>query len=106
MCDERSEFTAEGLDRPSKTQRKREALALQELGEILVDLKPAQLDKMPLPEGLREAVLAARQMNQRSARKRQLQYIGRLMREIDPEPIRTALELSCAQLSPPRRPKS
>ncbi len=81
----------ESYDRPSKSQRKREALALQALGETLVGLKPPQLGKLPLPDELREAVLAARQMPQRGARKRQLQYIGRLMREIDPEPIRAAL---------------
>jgi ribosome-associated protein len=89
--DTREQPFPEHTDKPSKSQRKREALALQDLGETLVTLKPAQLDKIPLPEELREAVLAARQMNQRGARKRQLQYIGRLMREIDPEPIRAAL---------------
>ena len=92
--DTREQPLPEPIDKPSKSQRKREALALQELGETLVDLKPAQLGKMPLPEELREAVLAARQMTQRGARKRQLQYIGRLMREIDPEPIRVALGLA------------
>ena len=97
--DTREQQLPEYTDKPSKSQRKREALALQDLGETLVTLKPAQLDKMPLPEKLREAVLAARQMNQRGARKRQLQYIGRLMREIDPEPIRAALGLA----NPPGR---
>ena len=92
--DTREQQLPEQIDKPSKSQRKREALALQDLGETLVTLKPAQLDKMPLPDKLREAVLAARQMNQRGARKRQLQYIGRLMREIDPEPIRAALGLA------------
>jgi len=100
MRDEKPEFIAESPDRPSKSQRKREALALQELGETLVTLKPAQLDKIPLPEELREAVLAARQINQHGARKRQLQYIGRLMREIDPEPIRTALGLAKPERGP------
>jgi ribosome-associated protein len=99
MRDEKPEFIAESLDRPSKSQRKREALALQDLGATLVTLKPAQLDKIPLPEELREAVLAARQMTQRGARKRQLQYIGRLMREIDPEPIHVAMGLP----NPPER---
>ena len=92
--DTREQRLPEYTDKPSKSQRKRDALALQELGETLVTLKPTQLDKMPLPEELREAVLAARQMNQRGARKRQLQYIGRLMRQIDPEPIRAALGLA------------
>ncbi|MFO1429523.1 MAG: ribosome biogenesis factor YjgA [Candidatus Competibacteraceae bacterium] len=81
----------EYTDKPSKTQRKREALALQKLGETLVTLKPTQLAQIPMPDELREAVLAAQSMPQRGAHKRQLQYIGRLMREIDPEPIRAAL---------------
>jgi len=92
--DTREQQLPEQIDKPSKSQRKREALALQDLGATLITLKPAQLDKMPLPEELREAVLAARQMTQRGARKRQLQYIGRLMREIEPEPIRVALGLA------------
>ena len=106
MRNDPTEPVAADLEKPSKSQRKREATALQSLGETLVALKPAQLARIPLPDELREAVLAARQMQQRGARKRQLQYIGKLMRRIDPEPIRTALELSSAQLSLPRRPKS
>ena len=98
--DTREQPFPEHIDKPSKSQRKREALALQELGETLVTLKPAQLDKIPLPEELREAVLAARQINQHGARKRQLQYIGRLMREIDPEPIRAALGLANLERGP------
>ena len=101
--DTREQPFPEPIDKPSKSQCKRKALALQDLGETLVDLKPAQLDKMPLPEELREAVLAARQMNQRGARKRQLQYIGRLMREIDPEPIRAALGLARPEQAPSKR---
>ena len=101
--DTREQQLPEYTDKPSKSQRKREALALQDLGEILVTLKPAQLAKIPLPEELREAVLAARQMNQRGARKRQLQYIGRLMREIDPEPIRAALGLAKPERVPSQR---
>ncbi len=101
--DTREQQLPEYTDKPSKSQRKREALALQDLGETLVTLKPAQLDKIPLPEKLREAVLAARQMNQRGARKRQLQYIGRLMREIDPEPIRVALGLAKPEHVPSQR---
>ena len=101
--DTREQPFPEHIDKPTKSQRKREALALQELGETLVDLKPAQLNKMPLPEELREAVLAARQMTQHGARKRQLQYIGRLMREIDPEPIRAALGLAKPEHVPSQR---
>ena len=79
---------------PSKSQRKREATALQDLGEQLVKLTPAQLKWIPLPEELSAAIRAAQTMNQRGAHKRQLQFIGKLMRRLDDpetEAIRTAL---------------
>lgn len=77
---------------PSKSQRKREATALQDLGERLVELTPAQLNRIPLSEELLAAVQAAQTIRQRGGRKRQLQYIGKLMRRLDdPEPIRAAL---------------
>ncbi len=77
---------------PSKSQRKREATALQDLGEQLVALTRAQLSRIPLPEELRAAVQAAQAITQRGGHKRQLQYIGKLMRRLDdPEPIRAAL---------------
>src|SRR5579862_4037015 len=77
--------------RPSRSARKREALALQELGVRLTLLKPAQLQQLPLPEQLLAAVLEARQLRSRAALARQRQYIGRLMRELDPELIARAL---------------
>ncbi|MBE2294306.1 MAG: DUF615 domain-containing protein [Phycisphaerales bacterium] len=77
---------------PSKSQRKREATALQDLGEQLVKLTPTQLRRIPLPEELLAAVQMAQSISQRGGRKRQLQFIGKLMRQIDdPEPIRSAL---------------
>ena len=79
-------------DRPSKSQRKRDAHALQELAESLVELPASELARVPMPEALREAVLDARRMTARGALARQRQYLGRLMRDIDPEPIRDALE--------------
>jgi ribosome-associated protein len=83
--------TAEPFHKPSKTQRKRQATAVQQLGEHLVGLTPHQLTKLPLTSKLRDAVLAAQTISQRGARKRQLQYIGKLMRHVDPEPIQAAL---------------
>ena len=75
----------------SKTRRKAAMHALQDLGEALVDLEPRQLASLltdvALPERLRDAVLQARGINARGGRKRQLQYIGRLMRDVDPAPI-------------------
>jgi ribosome-associated protein len=80
-------------DAPSKTQRKREMHALQALGARLAALNTAQLASIELPEGLREAIVEAQRIRSREARRRQLQYIGRLMREIDPAPIRAQLEV-------------
>ncbi|MGA8053811.1 MAG: ribosome biogenesis factor YjgA [Burkholderiales bacterium] len=79
-------------DRPSKTQRKREMHELQALGERIVAVGETRLDAMELPERLREAVVAAHRISSHEGRRRQLQYIGRLMREVDPEPIRARLD--------------
>lgn len=78
--------------RPSKTRRKRDVEALQKLGEALIELKPDQLAEIDMPETLREAVIDARDMHSRGARHRQRQYIGKLMRKVDAEPIQTALD--------------
>ena len=78
-------------DEKSKTQLKREMTALQDLGEELVNLSAHELERLPLPEKLQDAVTAARSITQRGARKRQLQYIGRIMRDVDAEPIRARL---------------
>ena len=80
-------------ERPSKTQRKREMHELQSLGERLVELNPEQLAAIALPEDLRNAIDAVRRITRREARRRQLQYIGRLMRSVDPEPIREKLKV-------------
>ncbi len=76
---------------PSKSSRKREMHALQELGEELVALSADQLTRLALPEALDTAVRAAQGFRM-EARRRQLQYIGKLMRKIDPEPIRAMLD--------------
>ncbi len=82
----------EPTERKSKSQKKREMTALQELGERLVELKPEQIKRIGMPDELREAVLFARTMKKDEALRRQLQLIGSLMREIDPEPIQEAIE--------------
>jgi len=79
-------------ERKSKSQRKREMLALQSLGEELVQLREEQIRRIAISEDLREAVLFARHLKKREALRRQLQYIGTLMRDADPEPIRKALD--------------
>jgi ribosome-associated protein len=76
----------------SKTKRKQEMLELQALGAALVELSEAQLASVPLEEKLTHAVHEAKRISSREGRRRQLQYIGRLMREVDPEPIRARLE--------------
>ena len=73
--------------RPSKTQRKKEMHALQALGERLVELPPDALDALALPERLVDAVTEAKRINGFEARRRQIQYIGRLMRDVDAAPI-------------------
>lgn len=76
----------------SKSQRKREAHALQALGESLVKLNKSALNQIPLPDDLRHAIEEAQRLHQHGALKRQLQYVGKLMRQCDVEPIRDAYE--------------
>jgi len=79
-------------DYKSRTQRKNEDRALQRLGEQLVALPLGQLETMELPDELLTAIEFARKIKSRGARRRQIQYIGTLMRHIDPQPIQTALD--------------
>ena len=75
----------------SKTRRKHAMLALQDLGETLTELSPARLSALALPERLVEAITTARKLTRHEARRRQMQFVGRLMRDIDPEPIEAQL---------------
>lgn len=79
-------------DRPSKSQRKRDMHALQDLGERLLAMQPAKLAALPLPPSLADAIALARTITSREGLRRQRQYIGRLMREVDPGPIVAALD--------------
>ena len=76
--------TADAPLTPSKSQRKRDAQALQALGVQLVALSTAQLVRLDLPEALHEAVVAAQRMRAHGARTRQMQSIGKLMRQLEP----------------------
>lgn len=78
--------------KPSKSARKREYLALQKLGEELITITRSNLDDLPLDDALREAVCDAREIKAHGALRRQKQYIGKLMRNVDPEPIRAGLQ--------------
>lgn len=75
----------------SKSEIKRDAEDLKQLGEKLVNLTKASLTKVPLDDSLKDAIELAQRL-QKEARRRQLQYIGKLLRSIDAEPIREALE--------------
>ena len=78
-------------DKPSKTQRKQEMTELQALGARLVELNTEQIATMAMPDFLHDAVLEARRIKGHESRRRQLQYIGKLMREVDPAPLREKL---------------
>ena len=76
----------------SKTQRKKEMHELQALGVALVELPESQLAAMQIADELREAVLEAKRTKSHEGKRRQLQYVGRLMREVDPAPLRAQLD--------------
>jgi ribosome-associated protein len=78
--------------KPSKSARKRDHIALQSLGEKLIPLDLAELERLPLDEPLLEAVVHAKQIRSRSALRRQRQLIGKLMRAADADAIEASLE--------------
>ena len=77
---------ADGYSGPSKSQLKREMTALQDLGAELVALSKERLAKIDMPERLRDALLDAQRFTKHEARRRQMQYIGRIMRDTDVAP--------------------
>ena len=77
----------------SKTQRKKEMHELQALGTELVELAESQINELQIPDRLRDAVLAAKRIKSHEARRRQMQYIGRVMRDVDAAPIRAQLDV-------------
>ena len=79
-------------ERPSKSQRKRDAHALQTLGAQLVTLRDDVLVRLPIGEELIDAVRAAREIRSHEGRRRQIQLIGKLMRDADGDAIRAALD--------------
>ncbi len=88
--------TTDGEGPLSKTRRKAAMHALQDLGEAMVGLEPRHfamlLSEVSLPERLRDALVEARGIRAHGGRKRQLQYVGKLMREVDPAPVAAWLE--------------
>ena len=81
----------EPFAKPSKTKRKEQMHELQALGAALVELAESRLQAMRLEDALLKAVLEAKRIRSHEARRRQMQYIGRLMRDVDAEPIRARL---------------
>lgn len=79
-------------EKKSKSAKKREHLALQILGEQLIGLSEMQLRNMSLDDQLLEAINTASTITSHSALRRQRQLIGKLMKRIDPEPVRAALD--------------
>ncbi|MEP7329051.1 MAG: ribosome biogenesis factor YjgA [Betaproteobacteria bacterium] len=78
---------------PSKTRRKHEMQALQDLGEALIALDPKRIALLELPDRLADAIATARTITAHEGRRRQIQFIGKLMRTVDPEPVRAAIAL-------------
>ncbi len=78
-------------ERPSKTQRKKASHELQDLGEALVALPASRVAALDITEGLRDAVHEYLRTRSHEGRRRQMQYIGKLMRGVDTAPIRQAV---------------
>ena len=80
------------MDYKSKTQKKIEAHSLQELGAKLLKLSQAQLKEIDIPEEVLDALTLARTIKSREGLRRQMQFVGSLMRKIDSEPIQQAVD--------------
>ena len=87
-----TDFPTELEDLPSRSQLKRENQELRDMGEQLVLLAKSQLEKITLDDVLKAAIKEARRLKNLDARRRQLQYIGKLLRNIDVTDIRHSLE--------------
>jgi ribosome-associated protein len=70
-------------EEPSKSARKREAERLKQVGKALTERSPAALAELDLPEALAEAIAEYRRMPSHGARRRQLQLIGKQLRDLD-----------------------
>ncbi|HTN94240.1 MAG TPA: ribosome biogenesis factor YjgA [Gallionella sp.] len=77
---------------PSKTRIKKQMHELRDLGKELTELSKDQLALLDIPDSLREAIHGMKGINKFGAQRRQIQYIGKLMREVDPEPILARLD--------------
>jgi len=85
------EIDAEEVGPPSKTQLKAEADEKQALGEALLTLRADLVARLDLPVKLLDAIAEAKRITNFEGKRRQMQFIGKLMRPLDPEPIREAI---------------
>lgn len=90
----KSSDQTEGVDSlpPSRSEKKRQSLALQNMGEELTRLGPQEVKNLDLPADLRDALQLYARIGDHEGRRRQMQFIGRVMRELDPAPIRAMLD--------------
>jgi len=86
------DFT-EDTGRPSKTKKKEAMHELRDLGAELVELSVGQLKRIKLPENIYDAVRECQKITAHGARRRQVAYLGKLMRGVDDEPIRAGLAM-------------
>ena len=77
---------------PSKGELKRQARSVQDLADRLIEAEDLSLDSLDLPETLRDAILLARRISSYAALARQKQYVAKLLRKVDVEPLRHALD--------------
>jgi ribosome-associated protein len=91
MPERKENFTENDSD-VSKSQRRREALQIRGLAARLVDMEPARLARLPLEDTVRRAIDEARKIRARVARKRQLQYVAKLLRRSELGEIHEALD--------------
>lgn len=87
----------DGWDRPSKSQIKRELQALQDLGKEMTKLGAETLNKIALPDDVREAIDEYAKMKSFGAQRRQLQLIGKRMNGLDPEKVRAAIDIATGE---------
>jgi ribosome-associated protein len=92
----------QGAGPPSRTARKNASTELQKTGEALLALRPERLAQLDLPERLHDAIVEAKRLTQFGAKRRQMQFIGKLMRKLDPD-VLEAVEMALRATEPGRR---
>jgi ribosome-associated protein len=93
---------ARGAGTPSRTARKNASTELQKTGEALLALRPERLAQLDLPERLRDAIVEAKRLTQFGAKRRQMQFIGKLMRKLDAD-VLEAVDAALRAAQPGRR---